>query len=89
MDAGRELDALVAFIEHGMNATADASAREAVEAIGAAGIRRGDLARLLQQPNSATGPTQRLTRFCRACGDELPMNARFCIACGTAVVRKV
>lgn len=36
-----------------------------------------------------TGMTQRLTRHCTVCGDELPQDAAYCIGCGMAVDRMV
>jgi hypothetical protein len=51
-------------------------------------LARREGLRALQQmaPQApATGPTTRLARYCRACSDELPPDAVYCISCRTKV----
>lgn len=49
--------------------------------------RREGLRALQQKPHDApaTGPTTRLATYCRACGDELPPDAVYCIICRSKV----
>ena len=38
-----------------------------------------------EETRPVTGPTTRLAKHCRACGDELPAGAIYCISCRTKV----